>query len=499
MKRPVLLIVLISGLSSVVSGFNGSVETIGEIRVVNLWGTWEEMGYAHGRLLGPDIKEVFEGYFLELAGGTANVNLLRAYFPQYFTVPAEFTDYAEGILTGMADTVSLWSGVYGRNLDVLDLYISSSVPDLSAVVDLPHLYCSSVSAWGDATAGDPVLLGTPATSRNLDFFVDSQSGILDMSILVTHDPDDGQEWISVTFPGYMGTLSGMNETGLTATLNMGNHQGTFQTATPFVPICMALALGLSRQDFDGSGTCDIQDMTSAATQWNRANSYDIHIVSPEALGTGDGPGVVAEVNNQNGTALRQSSDEPAIAPDRMILTNHHRVLYPPITCYRYSWLMDSLTANPDVTLDRLWNFMGAVGFPPAPGSGGTLHTMILQPQQRRIGLAFASPGTAPYEREPQWIQWSDLFPNHGQQSAPDDPEHPVIRVYPNPASSVIHVIAATVLKTPPLLYDMAGRRAGVRFTGTNGVFSADVSGLATGLYIVVPEPGLPGSAFLVLR
>jgi len=72
-------------------------------------------------------------------------------------------------------------------------------------------------------------------------------------------------------------------------------------------------------------------------------------------------------------------------------------------------------------------------------------------------------------------------------------------VYPNPASSVIHVIAATVLKTPPLLYDMAGRRAGVRFTETNGVFSADVSGLATGLYIVVPEPGLPGSAFLVLR
>jgi len=72
-KRPVLLIVLLSGLSSVVSGYNGSVETIGEIRVVNLWGTWEEMGYAHGRLLGPDIKEVFEGYFLELAGGTANV------------------------------------------------------------------------------------------------------------------------------------------------------------------------------------------------------------------------------------------------------------------------------------------------------------------------------------------------------------------------------------------------------------------------------------------
>jgi hypothetical protein len=491
--------IAILSVTSVVSGFNGSVEMIGEIRVVNLWGTWEEMGYAHGRLLGPDIKEVFEGYFLELAGGTSNVNLLRAYFPQYFSVPVEFTDYAEGIIEGMADTVSLWSDVYGRNLDVLDLCISSSVPDLSAVVDLPHLLCSSVSAWGDATANDPTLLGSPATSRNLDFFVDSQSGILDQSILVVHDPDGGQEWISVTFPGYMGTLSGMNETGLTATLNMGNHQGTFQTATPFVPICMALALGLSRPDFDGSGQCDIQDMTAAATVWNRGNSYDIHIVSPEALGTGDGPGVIAEVNNQNGTALRHSSDESTIAPDRMILTNHHRVLYPPITCYRYSRLLDSLTTSPDVTLDRLWNFMEAVGFQPVPGSGGTLHTMILQPQQRRIGLAFASPGMASYSKTPEWIQWSDLFPNHGQQSAPGDPGHYGFRVYPNPASAVIHVTDGTERQTPPVLYDMAGRRTGTRFTEANGVFSADVSGLATGLYVVVPEPGLPGCAFLVLK
>lgn len=499
MRRIAAFVLPILALASAVSGFNGSVEMIGEIRVVNLWGTWEEMGYAHGYLLGPDIKAVFEGYFLELAGGTSNVNLLRAYFPQYFNVPVEFTCYAEGIIAGMADTVSLWSDVYGRNLDVLDLFISSSVPDLSAVVDMPHLFCSSVSAWGDATAGDPVLLGSPAMSRNLDFFVDSASEILDQCILVVHDPDDGQEWISASFPGYMGTLSGMNETGLAVTLNMGNHQGTFQTTSPFVPICMALALGLSRQDFDGSGQCDIQDVIAAATIWNRSNSYDIHIVSPEALGTGDGPGVVAEVNNQNGTALRHSPDEPGIAPDRMILTNHHRVLYPPVTCYRYSRLIDSLTTCPDVTLDRLWNFLEAVGFTPAPGSGGTLQTMIMQPQQRRIGLAFASPGTPSYSKTPQWILWSDLFPNHGQQSAPDDPGNPGLRVYPNPASTIVHVTLATERQTPPTLYDMAGRRTRARFTGANGLFSADVSGLVTGLYMVVPEQGQTGRAFLVLR
>ena len=51
-----------------VLGVNGSVEMIGEIRILNVWGSWEEMGYAYGYLLGPDIVEVYEGYFLELAG-----------------------------------------------------------------------------------------------------------------------------------------------------------------------------------------------------------------------------------------------------------------------------------------------------------------------------------------------------------------------------------------------------------------------------------------------
>ncbi len=65
-------------LASVMIGFNGSVEYIGAIEVVNLRGTWSEMGYAHGRLLGPNLMELYEGYFLELAGGTGNVDMLRS-------------------------------------------------------------------------------------------------------------------------------------------------------------------------------------------------------------------------------------------------------------------------------------------------------------------------------------------------------------------------------------------------------------------------------------
>lgn len=482
---------------------NGSIEMIGEIRVLNLWGTWQEMGYAHGYLLGPDLKEMYEGYFLELAGSIENVDLLRTYFPLYFSIPPEFTDYADGIIAGASDTVSLWSSVYGRNIDALDIFITSSVPDLSAVVDFPHLLCSSVSAWGDATTGDPLLSGDPAVSRNLDYYVDTQEDILEMCLLVVHDPDIGQNWISVSFPGFMGTLSGMNETGLNATLNMGNYTGASQTSPQFVPICMALALGLSSADFDGSGICDMADIMASATEWNRANSYDIHITSPVESGQGSNPAVVAEVNNHASHAFRYSSDEPAVSPFRMILTNHHRVLYPPISCNRYEMLLDSLEINPDVTLDRLWSFMSAVGERPLPGVGGTLQTMIFQPAQRRIGLAFASSGTAPYEKSPEWIEWADIFPNHPEQSIEEGMPLPVqLMVFPNPASSVLFVSAGDPAVGRLHLYDLGGRVQDVVFSrAASGLFSVDITSLTTGIYLVsYDSPGNFGKAsFLVLR
>ncbi|MCK5786366.1 MAG: T9SS type A sorting domain-containing protein [Candidatus Sabulitectum sp.] len=501
MKMTSTLAVILALVTPAV-GLNGSLETIGDIRVLNLWGTWEEMGYAYGYLLGQDLKDFYEGYFLELAGTQENVEVLRTYFPIYFTVPGEFVDYADGIIAGASDTISLWSSVYGRNIDALDIFISSSVPDLSAVVDFPHLFCSSSSAWGAATLGDPVLLGDPAVSRNLDYYVDTGETILDQNLLIVHDPEIGQDWISISFPGFMGCLSGMNETGLNASLNMGNYSGTSQTAPTFVPICMALALGLSSEDFDSSGTCDISDVMTSVTTWNRSNSYDIHVTSPADIGISGNPVVVAEINNHTGYDFRYATDEPTISPYRMILTNHHRVLYPPVSCYRYSRLLDSLETNPDVTLDRLWNFMGAVGETPVPGLGGTLQTIIFQPEQRRTGLAFSSSETISYDKIPEWIEWSDIYPNHDPQSVEGEPFEPVdLHVYPNPASSVLYVTAEVSTSDQLQLFDLSGRQQNVFFSKiTSGQYTADISDLGSGLYLLVNSSEIIESgSFLVLR
>ncbi|MCD4702407.1 MAG: T9SS type A sorting domain-containing protein, partial [Candidatus Aegiribacteria sp.] len=234
---------------------------------------------------------------------------------------------------------------------------------------------------------------------------------------------------------------------------------------------------------DGSGTCDVEDMKTALTNWNRLNSFDIHIVANRTLAGQDSSSVVTEVNNSDGYAFRFAEDEPAIAPCRMILSNHHRVLRPPVGCYRYSYLMDSLTTNPDVTLERLWNFMEAVGWPATPGAGGTIQTMIFMPEQLKMGLAFATPTTPSYSQVPEWIEWLDIFPNHEPQGIEGSIRtEQVILISPNPSSGIIS-ISYSGNAHDISVYDTAGRKISVGFSESGeGCQSADLSSLPEGIY-----------------
>lgn len=480
---PLILLQIVCISSS--DDLNGSVEYIGEIRVLNLWGSWADMGYAHGYLLGPDIKEVFENYFLEMVGGAPNFEIVRGFFLAYFDIPSVFQEYTQSMVTGASDTVSIYSDSLGRNIDYIDICVVSATPDLSALAGVKAFMCSSVSSWGEATEEDPELAESPAVSRNLDYYIDTGRLILNNNILFTFDPDSGQDWIAIGFPGFAGCLSGMNESGISACLNMGNKSGTSQFTTLFVPICMAQAIGLSDQDFNGSGTCDAEDMKDALTEWNRCNSYDIHTVADRSLAGEDSSSIVVEVNNHIGYAFRYSTDEPDIAPCRMILTNHHRVLYPPVTCARYARLMDSLTTDPDVTLDRLWNFMGAVGYPAIPGVGGTIQTMIFMPEQLKTGLAFSTISTPSYEQIPEWIEWSDIFPNHDPYGIEGDVSTGLaIRIGPNPSNGYISVSYTGILQSISL-YDIAGRKLDVPFPEqSEGSVSADLSAFPEGIYVI---------------
>jgi len=112
----------------VVKGF---VEYHGDQRVLNLWGTHYDMGYAHGYLLASEIVEMIEKYMIEERDGndpslyTSRLSTIRDHF---FFDPDTYGLELQGMLDGTMDRrVDLYLDVMGREVNLLDLKALNSM------------------------------------------------------------------------------------------------------------------------------------------------------------------------------------------------------------------------------------------------------------------------------------------------------------------------------------------------------------------------------------
>lgn len=85
--------------------------------------------------------------------------------------------------------------------------------------------CSSFAVWGNESADGELLVG-----RNFDFWVGDDFARNKFLLIV--EPDAGYRFVSVTWPGMVGVLSGMNERGLTVTINAAKGPIPTASATP---------------------------------------------------------------------------------------------------------------------------------------------------------------------------------------------------------------------------------------------------------------------------
>lgn len=118
--------------------------------------------------------------------------------------------------------------------DEYDAYGSSYVRQLNyhAAHDIGHAMqeymlvgCSSFALWGDDSQSGSLLIG-----RNFDFYVGDNFAKNKVVLFV--DPDDGYRFASISWPGMMGVLSGMNEHGLTVTINAAKGSIPTSSAMP---------------------------------------------------------------------------------------------------------------------------------------------------------------------------------------------------------------------------------------------------------------------------
>ncbi len=85
--------------------------------------------------------------------------------------------------------------------------------------------CSSFSLWGNNTQSGEII-----TARNFDFFVGDN--FAKNKILTFAAPDSGYRYVSIGWAGMVGVLSGINEKGLTVTINASKGSVPTSAATP---------------------------------------------------------------------------------------------------------------------------------------------------------------------------------------------------------------------------------------------------------------------------
>lgn len=135
-------------------------------------------------------------------------------------VPAEYQVEIYGLSRSASDTFNFLAPPYQRLM-----YFHGAHDIGHALRDLALVGCTSFAAWGEHTADGKLLIG-----RNFDFYAGDE--FAEEKIMAFINPQQGYKHAMVTWAGMVGAVSGMNEMGLTVTINAGKSDIPYKAKTP---------------------------------------------------------------------------------------------------------------------------------------------------------------------------------------------------------------------------------------------------------------------------
>ena len=497
MKKSLIILFILSITFNLSAQVNGTVEEIDGKKVLTVWGTHYERGYAHGYLMGANFKEIFDEYIVDFLcyGSSQTYSGLRSFFMNYYTIESKYQTEAEAAIQGMIDSgVNPNNTVLGRAIDATDLLICTTLPDLSQTrseMREMNLGCSSISSWGNSTLQDPVLAGELIITRLMDWSV--HSALCNNHLLIVNIPSeqDEQKWISLAFAGFLGSLSGINESGVAAFMNVGNVT-TYQTSSTFYPILLNVRNGIEAFDYDQDSANTPNDVVQAVQDRNRSGASIIHVVKNEGVNSSP---LIIECNNENGVSVRDMSNNTSVSGENLVATNHFRTLYAPTACYRYSGIADSLNNSQEVTPDRSWSILKK-----AAGIPWNLHAMQYNEPARILKWAASTTTTPAYLQNPTIFNLDTLFNyttyiekyNNQNQVA----DFALLKNYPNPFNPTT-TIEFSLAKTEYItlkIYNSIGEEVAALVSGKFGngkhKYNWNAGELAGGLYFCRLQAGV---------
>jgi outer membrane lipoprotein-sorting protein len=184
----------------------GRLELIDGTRVLVLKGTPEEMGRQHGKLMKKEIKDLVD-HILYGVGVGSSFAKGRWFFAEIESAQKRLNPFINERYYREMDALADAAG-----LDREEVRLANFFPEL--------FHCSGFAVFGKAT-----LEGRLYHGRVLDYL--RGMGLEQNAVVMVLQPDQGHAWVNVSYAGFIGSVTAMNEKHLAIGEMGGRGEGNW--------------------------------------------------------------------------------------------------------------------------------------------------------------------------------------------------------------------------------------------------------------------------------
>lgn len=366
---------------AVAAPVHGRVEVHEGLRVLRVWGTPQERGHAHGVLLAQEFAAVaLPEFTARFARKQPLLQQARGAVKRLIEYPPDVEQELAGLWQGLVESrVDLQLPELDRPFDFTDLLIANAL-DVFGLMG-----CSSFTVWGDQAVGGGVL-----TARNFDWPFTGEH-MLTHTIVVVEHLANGRAVASVTWPGFLGAVTGVSSDGVAAFLHVGSANITYTPEPSSWPSAIAARAILANGA--GEAATVFAEARRLLANTSPPAGFLTHVVLPQVPGEGS-PAAVFETDARSCVVGERGEGA-------FVLTNHFRTRTDGRKASKDSKDRERQlqagvggcldVGDKRVSVDEAWQILGTV----QRGGGhafGTLHALVFRHEPWCFQLRVATLG-----------------------------------------------------------------------------------------------------------
>jgi hypothetical protein len=488
------LVALVSiGLRAQING--AIVGDTNNIKILKVWGTHYERGFAYGSLLGVEITSVFNNYLKPQFGAYYSYARNMVTAGEDLKFDSLFVVEAEAIVDGMDA-----AGLNTTNMDYVDMLVCNSFLDISKLLSKSMgMGCSSLVSWGTATAGTD-LDGKSVISRHLDWTVNTH--LINNQIICVSLPSevDEQPWLAVGFAGMFSVLSGFNQHVGVFQHMMDDFNGGTQHGKQYEPIWFTLRKSIEKLDYNLDGANNVQDVRSAML--DQPDGFaDGFLISSIARSTENQDSLIAMIAEVAPAipyqVFRYSSLPDSIPGDNIYTANYQIARNNAMNfCFRYNAVMANMGDGTNISTTESWELMRDRSH-----LNHNLQFMQYAPEFDLFRIAVYGNGSPAYQHDPISFSIQALFSDfvgleETLSSASD------ITFYPNPVTDALTIMGVSSGKKAVSIriQDLNGHQLWVETRKESSTrYTLDMKSLPAGIYLIKVHTDKATTSFKVVK